>query len=87
MLLCGFRDLVERLIAAQSPDVNIRGGSHTTALHAASVKGHFEVALLLVKTVQILTLVTILAGLRFTDYHTADRSSWRSHPSKLRAFW
>ena len=38
--LCGFRALTEHLIAAYSPDVNSRGGSHTTALHAASVKGH-----------------------------------------------
>jgi hypothetical protein len=45
--LCGFRALTEHLIAAHSPDVNNRGGSHTTALHAASVKGHLEVASLL----------------------------------------
>jgi ankyrin repeat protein len=39
-------------------DVNSRGGSHTTPLHAASVKGHLDVASLLLKMVQILTLVT-----------------------------
>ena len=47
--LCGFRGLVEHLIAAHSSDVNTRGGSHRTALHAASVKGHFEVASLLLE--------------------------------------
>ena len=33
--LCGFVGLTEHLIAAHSWDVNSRGGSHTTALHAA----------------------------------------------------
>jgi hypothetical protein len=47
--LCGLRALTEHLIAGHSPDVNSRGGSHTTALHAASVKGHFEVASLLLR--------------------------------------
>jgi ankyrin repeat protein len=47
--LCGFSDLVEHLIAADSRDVNSRGGSHTTPLHAASVKGHLFVASLLLK--------------------------------------
>jgi len=42
--LCGFRGLVEHLITADSSQVNIRGGSHTTPLHASSVKGHLEVA-------------------------------------------
>ena len=47
--LCGFRGLVEHLIAAHSSDVNSRGGSHTTPLHAASVKGHSGVASFLVE--------------------------------------
>ena len=47
--LCGFRGLVEHLIASHPQDVNSRGGSHTTPLHAASVKGHLEVASLLLK--------------------------------------
>src|SRR6266566_151552 len=47
--LCGLRALVEHLITAHSPDVNSRGGSHTTALHAASVKGHLQVALVLLR--------------------------------------
>ena len=34
---------------AHSPDVNSRGGSHTTPLHAASVKGHSQVASILLK--------------------------------------
>ena len=45
--LCGFRGLAEHLIAAHPEDVNSRGGSHTTPIHAASVKGHLEVASLL----------------------------------------
>jgi ankyrin repeat protein len=48
--LCGFRGLVEHLITAHSSDVNSRGGSHTTPLHAASVKGHIDVASLLLKS-------------------------------------
>jgi Ankyrin repeats (3 copies) len=42
--LCGFVGLAEHLIPAHSPDVNTRGGSHTTALLATSVKGHLKVA-------------------------------------------
>jgi hypothetical protein len=47
MPLCGFVGLTEHLIAAHSLDVNSMGGSHMTELHAASVKGDFQVALLL----------------------------------------
>src|SRR5580658_344156 len=47
--LCGFVGLAEHLIAAHSRDVNSEGGSHTTPLHAASVKGHLEVASLLLR--------------------------------------
>jgi hypothetical protein len=47
--LCGFVGLAEHLIAAHSQMVNSRGGSHTTALHATTVKGHLEVASLLLR--------------------------------------
>jgi ankyrin repeat protein len=47
--LCGFGTLVEHLIASHSWDIESRGGSHTTALHAATVEGHFDVASLLLK--------------------------------------
>jgi ankyrin repeat protein len=47
--LCGFVGLAEHMIAAHSEDVNREGGSHTTPLHAASVKGHLEVASLLLR--------------------------------------
>src|SRR6266446_6570118 len=47
--LCGFCGLVEHLITAHSSDVNSRGGSHMTPLHAASVKGHLDVTSLLLK--------------------------------------
>jgi hypothetical protein len=47
--LTGFRGLVEHLIATDSRDVNSRGGHHTTPLHAASFKGHFDVVSLLLK--------------------------------------
>src|SRR6266436_106676 len=48
--LCGFRGLVEHLATADPSQVNIRGGSHTTPLHAASVKGHLDVASLLLES-------------------------------------
>ena len=47
--LCGFDGLAEHLIAARSRDVNSKGGSHTTPLHAASVRGHLQVASLLLR--------------------------------------
>ena len=47
--LAGFRGLVEHVITAHPQDINSRGGSHTTPLHAASFKGHLEVASLLLK--------------------------------------
>jgi len=47
--LCGFVGLTEYLIVAHSWDVNSRGGSHTTALHAASVQGHLQVASVLLR--------------------------------------
>jgi ankyrin repeat protein len=47
--LCGFHDLVEHLISAHLLDVNSKGGSYKTPLHAASIKGHLEVASLLLK--------------------------------------
>ena len=47
--LCGFRGLAEHLIAADSRDIHSRGGSHTTPLHAASVKGQLDVVSLLLE--------------------------------------
>src|SRR6266404_3007385 len=47
--LCGFRGLVERLLVSHSADINSRGGTHTTPLHAATVKGHVEIASLLLE--------------------------------------
>jgi ankyrin repeat protein len=48
--LCGFCGLVEDLITVHPSDVNCTGGSHMTPLHAASVKGHLEVASLLLES-------------------------------------
>jgi ankyrin repeat protein len=47
--LCGFVGLAEHLIAVHLWDVNSKGGCHTTPLHAASVKGHLQVASLLLR--------------------------------------
>ena len=47
--LCGFGGLVERLLVSHS-DVNCWGGSYTTPLHAATVKGHVEVVSLLLQS-------------------------------------
>jgi ankyrin repeat protein len=45
--LCGFRDTIKRLIGTSPEDVNARGGTHVTPLHAALARGHPEVALFL----------------------------------------
>jgi len=63
--LCGFVGLAEHLIAVHSPDVNSRGGSHTTALHAASVKVIYKSHRSSLEMVPIPTLVTISAGSHF----------------------
>jgi hypothetical protein len=47
--LCGFVGLTDHLIAAHSLDVNSKGGFHITPLHAASVKGHLQIASLLLR--------------------------------------
>src|SRR5712671_2109322 len=47
--LCGFRDLVEHLLATRPGDMNARGGYHTTALHAALAKGNLDIAELLIE--------------------------------------
>ena len=47
--MCGFHSLTEYLLSGLSQDVNSRGGSYTTPLHAASVKGHSEVVSLLLR--------------------------------------
>ena len=46
----GFCGLVEHIITAHSQDINGRGRSHTMPLHAASFKGHLDVASLLLKS-------------------------------------
>ncbi|KAN0113417.1 Ankyrin repeat-containing domain protein [Russula decolorans] len=47
--LCGFRGLVEYCIATYSSELNCRGGSHGTPLHAASIKGHLGIVTVLLK--------------------------------------
>ena len=47
--LCGFRDIVERLIEADPKDVKARGGVHLTPLHAALDRGHLDIAWLLLE--------------------------------------
>ena len=47
--LCGFVGLVEHLVS-HSSDIDCRGGSHTTPLHAATVKGHVEVISVLLRS-------------------------------------
>jgi len=47
--MCGFYSLTEYLLSTPSQDVNRRGGSYATPLHAALVKGHFEIVSLLLR--------------------------------------
>ena len=47
--LCGFRVVVEHLLATRPGDINSRGGNHTTTLQAALAKGNFEIATLLLE--------------------------------------
>jgi Ankyrin repeats (3 copies) len=44
---CGFLDLVEYLVAKYPWDVNARGGTYATPLHAALAKGHVHIAVYL----------------------------------------
>ena len=45
--LCGFSGLVNHLISTYAEDVNAQCGRHGTPLHAASYRGHLDVARLL----------------------------------------
>jgi len=47
--LCGFRAIAEYLVGSRPQDVHARGGRCVTPLHAASDKGHANVALLLLE--------------------------------------
>ena len=47
--LCGFLDIVKRLVDSQPEDVNTRGRDGGTPLHAALRNGHPDVALLLLE--------------------------------------
>jgi ankyrin repeat protein len=48
-MLCGFHGLVKCLILSCLWDIDANGGTHYTALHAALLKGYFNIALLLLK--------------------------------------
>jgi hypothetical protein len=48
-VICGFWRLVEHLVVSCPCDINAKGGTHTTPLHAALAKGHFDIALLLLE--------------------------------------
>jgi len=47
--LCGFRDLVERLIITCPRGINAGGGYHSTPLHAAVIKGNIDIVALLLE--------------------------------------
>jgi ankyrin repeat protein len=47
--LCGFRNLVERLIVAFPQNIDAGGGYYGTPLHAALAKGYVDIALLLLQ--------------------------------------
>ncbi|KAH9975115.1 hypothetical protein BGW80DRAFT_1444668 [Lactifluus volemus] len=47
--LCGLHGAVEHLIPSCSQDINSKRGTYGTPLHAALVKGHFEIALVLLE--------------------------------------
>ena len=47
--LCGFRDVADRLVDAHPQDINARGGTCMTALHAAVGNGHHSVAKILLE--------------------------------------
>jgi hypothetical protein len=70
MPLCGFIGFAEHLIAAHSKDVNSEGGSHTTPLHAASVKGHL--ASLLLRSGADPDSCDHLGRFHLIGYHRAD---------------
>ena len=82
--LTGLRDLVEHLMAVDSRDMNNKGGSYTTPLHAASVWRWHRCSL---KMAQIPTLATRWARFCSTGCHRSDSSSWRSRHLRLRGSW
>ena len=45
--LCGFRDLVERLLTSHPQDLNAEGGLYGAPLNAALAEGHLDIALFL----------------------------------------
>jgi hypothetical protein len=47
--LCGFRGLVEHLIAIHPEAINFKGGNHGSAVNSALMKGHVEIAMLLLE--------------------------------------
>ena len=47
--LCGFRGVVEHLLATRPGGINSRGGNYSTSLHAALEKDNFEIAALLLE--------------------------------------
>jgi hypothetical protein len=47
--LCGFRGLVEHLIAIHPEAIDFKGGRHGSAVNSALVKGHVEIVMLLLE--------------------------------------
>ena len=69
--LCGFSSMVEKLLRERPKDVNARGGSHGTALHAASIMNHVNVGQSLLKRGAD---VNVLGRWKRTPLHVASTS-------------
>jgi len=78
--LCGFRNLVEHLIAKYPGDINSRGGRHGSAVNAALVKRNTEITLLLLS---LGADVNILDVNGCTPLYVASESGCRDHVELL----
>ena len=78
--LCGFRNLVERLISNHPRHVNARGGYYGSAVNAALVKRNVEIALLLLEHGADVNTMDVRG---ITPLYLASRSGRRDNVESL----
>jgi len=78
--LCGFRNLVEHLIAKHPGDTNARGGRYGSAVNAALAKRNMEIALLLLGQGADVDITDVDGR---TPLYVASESGYRDHVELL----